>query len=659
MIKKLNIDQIECNQLISSLERTVDLSPYALSLHQKANIVELHPKFNFRNCSSKLNYLENRILNTEILKTETINLNTGEILLIDPFFFKDYQLYIVFFFRNKPEYQKKDSLNRDYRKIRDLIHIYLKFLVNESYLREIEKKEIENFQINTPVPDEFKFEGFPTDIIEMQMLQDRLLTILESVAFGIFIIDPETFEILEVNSAAIKYIGLPKNKIVGRRCANFVCTAEPGKCPFKHLQEKMFNSEKLLINGNGDRIPVLKTVKNINLGGREVIIESFIDIRDQKKAQMEAEESAKLKTAFLSNISHELRTPLNHILGFTSLVLEDNQIEDTYKEYLGIVKRSGNNLLRIIEDIVTISKIEAGHHSINENEFDLNQSVYKLFTKYQSENIRTGKKLQIIYENKLGTDKFFIKADEMKIIQVTENLISNAIKYTDEGYVKIKVVADQTTANIIISDTGKGIKKEHLSFIFESFRQVETSDRKIYDGTGIGLTICKSLSNMIGGNIDVESEFGKGSAFSFTFPFNVSENLSLLDIPDDIPTPNLTGRSIMVVEDEKINYLYLKTLLTPTHAHVIWKQNGKDALEYFEKKSVVDLILMDMQMPVMNGYIATEEIRKLDKDVIIIALTANVLADDRQKCLDLGCNEYTTKPIQQDVLFWYLHHFIK
>lgn len=659
MIKKLNIDQIEWNQLISSLERTVDLSPYSLSLYEKNQIIELHPRLNFRNHSTELNELDYRISNEEILHTEIIEPDKGDAFLVDPFFFKDYQIYITFSFRHQTENCKNDSLNGDYLKIRDLLHFFLKFLINELFLQESESRKVENIQINAPKKPEFKFAGLPTDVMEMQMLQDRLLTILESVAFGILIIDPETFEILEINSAATKYIGLPKKKIIGRRCTNFVCTADVGECPFKHHHEKMFNSERLFINGKGDRIPVLKTVKNINLGGKEVIIESFIDIRDQKKAQMEAEESAKLKTAFLSNISHELRTPLNHILGFTSLVLEDNQIGDTYQEYLGIVKRSGNHLLRIIEDIVTISKIEAGHHSINENEFDLNQSIYKIFTKYQSENIRSGKGLQIIYENKLGVDNFYIKADEMKIVQVTENLISNAIKYTDKGFVKIKIVADKNKASIIISDSGKGIKKEHLDFIFESFRQVETSERKIYEGTGIGLTICKSLSNMIGGNIDVESEYEKGSIFNFTFPFNQSENLRHLEIPDDISTPDLRGRSIMVVEDEKINYLYLKTLLMPTHAHVIWKQNGKDALEYFEKKSTVDLILMDMQMPVMDGYTATEEIRKIDKNVIILALTANVLADDRQKCLDLGCNEYTTKPIQQDVLFWHLHHFIK
>lgn len=656
---KLNTDQVEWNQLISSLERTLDLQPYSLSLYQQNEITEIYPRPNYKLPSSCFSLLRSKIKNEEILQTGIIEIESKQFFLVDPIFFKEYQIYVIFSYRFEDKTANKRFLNKEYLKIRDLIQLFLKFNINEIYLQEYEKNKVENIQLNIGGNPKFTFKNLPTEVKEMQLLQDRLLTILESVSFGILIIDPDTFKIVEVNSAARKYIQLPKNKIIGKLCNNFACKSEWGKCPIKQFKQKVYNSERILINAKGERIPVLKTVKKVNLGGKEFIIESFIDIIEQNKARIEAEKSAKLKTAFLSNISHELRTPLNHILGFTSLVLDEDQIGDPYKEYLGIVKRSGNKLLRIIEDIVTISKIEAGHHSINENEFDLIQSIYKIYTKYQSENIRSGKGLQILFENKIGVNKFFIKADEMKITQVTENLISNAIKYTENGFVKIKLVADKSNAKIIVSDSGKGIRAQNLQYIFESFRQVETSDRKIYDGTGIGLTICKSLSNMIGGTIEVESEFGEGSSFYFNFPFNISEELNSLEIPNDISTPDLTGKSIMIVEDEKINYLYLKTLLAPTQAHLIWKQNGKEALEYFEKKSTVDLILMDMQMPVMNGYIATEEIRKLNDNVSIIALTANVLADDRQKCLNLGCNEYTTKPIQQDVLYWHLQHFIK
>jgi len=657
MIKKLNIEQLDLNQLINSLKKTVDISSYVISLHQKNLSIEIYPRFNYTNNSQKFIEIDKNISEENILQSGIIELNTGECMLVDPLYFKEYQIYIVFSCKREI-IKSKPVLNKTYLKIRDLLHFYLKYACNEQNLEEQEERdEYSNLEKLSDVSSA-KIKDISAELKDMKLLQDRLITILESVSFGILIIDPKTFQIMEINSAASRYIGLPKKKIIGGACNDFVCPSEWGKCPYMNFKEKVLNSERVLVSAKGERIPILKTVKKVNLGGKDVIIESFIDIREQKKAQLEAEESVKLKTAFLSNISHELRTPLNHILGFTSLVLEDDKIEDTYKEYLGIVKRSGNNLLRIIEDIVTISKIEAGHHIINENEFDLKQSIYKVYTKYQSENIRSGKGLKLIFENKLGVEHFLVKADEMKIVQITENLINNAIKYTDKGSIVLRISADKSKVNISVSDTGKGIRKEHIENIFESFRQVETSDRKIYDGTGIGLTICRSLSNIIGGNLEVESEFGKGSTFTFSFPYKKPEKLKKIDIPDDIAAPDLTGHSIMVVEDEKINYLYIKTLLQPTHVHIIWKNNGKEALEYFEKKSTVDLILMDMQMPVMNGYIATEEIRKLNKKTPIIALTANVLADDRQKCLNLGCNEYTTKPIQQDVLFWHLQHFL-
>lgn len=487
---------------------------------------------------------------------------------------------------------------------------------------------------------------------------NRLVTILESVDFGIVIIDPETCKIIELNSGAIKQIGSTKQEIVGKKCHNFICPASEGNCPIKDLNQTINNSERILINAKGESIPILKTAKTAMLGEKKVIIESFIDIRDLKKAQEQAEESARLKTAFLSNISHEIRTPLNHILGFTSLVLEEANISDTYLDYLKIVKRSGNHLLKIIEDIVTISKIEAGHHIISENEFQLSHLLYGIFSKYQSELMRTRNPVKILFENAFESEKCFIKADEMKIKQVVENLVSNAVKYTEKGFVSMACQLINNQIEIIIQDSGQGISENQLPYIFESFRQVSDNDRKISEGTGIGLTICKSLSNMMGGNIKVESDLGKGSKFIFSFPFKTAIGKEKKNITD-VTTPDLAGKTIMIVEDEKINYLYIKTLLQATKAHVIWKQNGKEALEYMTKDYKVDLILMDMQMPEMDGYEATLRIRSLNSKVVIIALTANVMADDREKCLNLGCNEYTTKPIQQDVLYWHIGHFLK
>ncbi len=550
---------------------------------------------------------------------------------------------------------------------RSVLPSFKQALLSGSYYGEVEHIDKDGYEIKSlmsivNIKNSFQEHiGFLKVVLNYNnsdAYDNRLVTILESIDFGIVIIDPETNKILELNSGAIKHIGSTKQKIVGRKCHNFICPAEEGSCPILDLKQNVNNSERILINSKGESIPILKTAKMAMLGNKQVIIESFIDISDLKKAQEEAEESDRLKTAFLSNISHEIRTPLNHILGFTSLVIEDADIPETYLDYLKIVKRSGNHLLKIIEDIVTISKIEAGHHIITENDFQLNHLLYGIFSKYQSELMRTKKQIKILFENALESENCFIKADEMKVKQVVENLVSNAVKYTNQGFVSMACQLKEKQVEITIQDSGQGISNDQLPLIFDSFHQVTDNDRKITEGTGVGLTICKSLSNMMGGNIAVESEPGKGSKFIFSFPYKLAEGEEKPSL-DKVTTPDLTGRTILIVEDEKINYLYLKTLLQATKCHVIWKQNGKEAVNYMNKGYVVDLILMDMQMPEMDGYEATLRIRRMNSKVIIVALTANVMADDREKCLNLGCNEYTTKPIQQDVLYWHIGHFLK
>ncbi|NOR86126.1 MAG: response regulator [Bacteroidales bacterium] len=500
--------------------------------------------------------------------------------------------------------------------------------------------------------------GIATEMGDIIGLQERLLTILESVSFGILIIDPENYQIIELNTAAIKYIGLAKGQIVGQECTEFVCPASKGNCPVKDLKEKVHNSERILINNKGEQIPILKTVSEVMLGDKKVFIESFTDIRELKTAQLQAEENSRLKAAFLSNISHEIRTPLNHILGFTGIILDDADISTTYKDYLKIVNKSGLNLLKIIEDIVTLSKIEAGHSAISNNEFHLNMLLYSIFTKYQSDLVRKNSTIKIFVDSSLSNEKSFILADELKIRQIIEHLICNAIKFTTKGFISMSYKLENSLIKISIKDTGIGIAKEKTKIIFDNFQKVQNKDNQQYGGTGLGLSICKSLSLLIGGDIWVDSEEGVGSTFHFSFPYQAADQENA-EVKTNISTPDLHDKTILIVEDERINYLYIQTLIKKTQAKIVWKQNGQEALQYITDHKTVDLILMDMQMPVMDGYEATEKIRAINKEVIIIAQTANALADDREKCLSLGCNEYTTKPLQQDIVFWHLQHFLK
>jgi len=503
----------------------------------------------------------------------------------------------------------------------------------------------------------FGYLGIATDISKKLNYEKQLINIFESLAFGIMIIDIESLTIIEINTAALLYLKQTKKQVLGHVCHQYVCPATNGNCPVKDLKENITNSERLLVRKDGNSIPILKTVSEIEFRGRKAYLESFTSIEDLKKAQLEAEESARLKASFLSNISHEIRTPLNHILGFTTLILEDADISDTYKNYLQIVQRSGTNLLNIMDDIVTISKIEAGYRHVHESDFNLKTLTYSIFTKYQSELLRTGKKVKMLLDFSLTPEQHYLQSDEIKVKQILDHLINNAIKFTEQGFISISVKIKDKFVVYSIKDTGRGIGIKDIDAIFDSFRKIEYQNSRVHDGTGIGLTLCKSLSQLIGGNIRVESVLDKGSTFHFSFPFKSSyhkrDQVKVVDIPD------LRGKTILVVEDDRINYIYVKTLIEKTKANVIWKQNGLEATQFIADGNEPNMILMDMQMPLMDGYEATIKIRNINTSIPIIAQTANAMADDREKCLSLGCNEYTTKPLQQDVLFWYFHYYFK
>ncbi|OYT15821.1 MAG: hypothetical protein B7C24_11110 [Bacteroidetes bacterium 4572_77] len=499
--------------------------------------------------------------------------------------------------------------------------------------------------------------GVATDITYLKKEEQRLSQIIEALPFGVLFIDPEDYSIVRINKAAQEYIGAKRHEIVGKKCVDFVCPEFKGNCPVKDLKEKVDNSERVLINAKGERIPILKTVKELIWNGKTLFIESFIDITSLKIAQNQAEESSRLKAAFLSNISHEIRTPLNHILGFTNIIIEEAGIADEYMDYLRIVERSGNDLLHIIEDIVNVAKIEAGYSNIEEVEFDFNSLIYDLFTKYQSGMVKAGKMVKIQYQSNIKHEDGFIIADEHKIVQVIDHLMSNAMKFTNEGFVNIETYIKDGMIEIVIRDSGIGISKENKEIIFEYFRQLEFQNKKLFGGTGLGLAICKSLSLMMGGNVRVESDLGNGSTFVFSFPYKKGEEENCLSLIAIAPI-KLDSKVIMIVEDDRINYIYLNSIVAKTKAKVIWMKNGLEAVEYLMAKKPCDLIYMDMQMPVMNGYDATTKIRALNKDIVIIAQTANVMADDRQRCLNLGCTDYTKKPIKQDIIFAQLNHYL-
>lgn len=371
-----------------------------------------------------------------------------------------------------------------------------------------------------------------------------------------------------------------------------------------------------------------------------------------EEAKIKAENAAKAKQQFLSNMSHEIRTPMNAIIGFTKVVLKTD-LTSKQKEYLQAIKMSGDALIVLINDILDLAKVNAGKMTFEQIPFKLTLSVsamHHLFeTKIQEKNL----KLIIEYDKNIPE---VLVGDPVRLHQIIINLVSNAIKFTTKGKITVKVSLlsedeEKATVEFAISDTGIGIPENKIADIFENFQQATSSTSRLYGGTGLGLAIVKQLVEPQGGTINVVSTIEKGSTFSFTLTFIKTNDKALLESVNEEIDPEIKNIKVLVVEDIALNQLLMKTLLDDFGFDRDIAENGKIAIEKLQKKSF-DIILMDLQMPVMNGFEATEYIRnKMNSKIPIIALTADVTTVDLAKCKAVGMNDYIAKPIDERLLY--------
>lgn len=378
-------------------------------------------------------------------------------------------------------------------------------------------------------------------------------------------------------------------------------------------------------------------------------------------AKKKAEESDRLKSAFLANVSHEIRTPMNGIMGFTELLKEPMLSKKDQHEFVCIIEESGKRLLSIINDIVDISKIESGQMDVSISETNVNELIKYIYTFFKPEV--DSKKIQLSFKNSLPENKAIIKTDREKIYTIFINLVKNSIKYCNEGSIKMGYKKKGKYLEFFVKDTGVGIKREHMKVIFERFRQGSEFYTRDYEGVGLGLSISKAYVLLLGGKIWVESEVGKGSIFYFTIPYNTAQEektgIKNLD-PDNGAVALIKKLRVLIAEDNKISELVISRMVNKFSQEVLIATTGVKAVEICRNNPSLDLVLMDIRMPEMDGYEAIRQIRKFNKDVVIIAQSAFAQIGDREKAIEVGSNDYITKPINRDKLIILIQkHFTK
>lgn len=509
--------------------------------------------------------------------------------------------------------------------------------------------------------------GIGHDITERKRTEKELKesfvfieSLLNTIPFGMDIVD-ETGRVLFQNDNFIRLTG---EKNTGKKCWEMYrddrkqCSDCPLKKGISLGETETFESHGVL----GNRIFEINHT-GMMYQGKKAMLEIFQDITERKaseeeliRAKEKAEESDKLKTAFLHNISHEIRTPMNAIVGFSALLGEPDADLQSRKSYIDVIMQSSNHLLSIITDIVDISNIETNLVKIAKSETNVNSTLKSLINQFLPK--ANEKKVKLEWETVMPDSEAMIMTDRTKVTQVLSNLLSNALKFTDKGNIRLSFRHKDDFLEFSVADSGIGIAPAHHAKIFDRFYQVQNSVSRLYEGTGLGLAISKGYIELLGGKIWLTSEPGKGTTFFFTIPYEkfIAHEKPAYEIKSPDSVAFSQKRKILVAEDVESNFKLIKYFLSGSNAEVIHAINGKEAVDIFLAGPKIDLILMDIKMPVMDGYTAVSLIREKNTKIPIIAQTA--YADDRNKAMECGCSGFISKPFDRKGLLKILSEFI-
>ncbi len=498
---------------------------------------------------------------------------------------------------------------------------------------------------------------------------------IEIAADSIFWIN-KSGEFIYVNNSAITMLGYSKEELL--RMTVFDIVPEFSGDVWIEYWEQLKKKGSYVIQlyyktRMGNEIPVEVAFNFREFEGEEFnfvfsrnITERKISDEKLKNAKEKAERSDKLKSAFLANMSHEIRTPMNAIIGFINLLGDQDITQEQKEEIIELAQSSSSDLLNILNDIIDISKIEADELAVSKSLNYVNSLLSEIFRFYlKNIDFNSKEDLKLSVDLESNSERVAIFTDKARFRQIMNNFINNAIKFTNSG--EIVIGYNQITSGgrkllrFFVKDTGDGIPEDKMDYIFDRFNRIDDSRQKPLKGTGLGLSISKKLVDLLGGTIGVESKQGVGSEFYFTLPYQLLDKPfeTGKDVKSVKKTINWGDKNILIVEDTPSNYYLIENYLKSTHINLVWAKTGRDALDFFKGENNFDLVLMDIQLPGINGYEATKLIKAHNTSIPVIAQTAYALSGEREYSISEGCDDYISKPIKKEALIEILNKYLK